>query len=182
MAQERRDRGEKRAHERRRRMIDSRGEQRVGRTRMLETESDARNDRDKKIRPRGKNNRAGIWVSRAVQSQCANVRRVDRKASKIVSSEKSADRASILLLLDRKAFDAPREMGARKEKCSSRNLARGEYRSDLARFSDRAGISGSRIFSHRSSRNTDERAKSAPRVHVAAASGRRHRHRHPMRG
>lgn len=40
------------------------------------------------MRPRGKNNRAGIWVSGAVQSQCANVSRIDRKASKIASSEK----------------------------------------------------------------------------------------------
>lgn len=49
----------------------------------------------KKIRPRGKNNRAGIWVSGAVQSECANVSRIDRKASKIVSSEKVCARSCI---------------------------------------------------------------------------------------
>lgn len=52
----------------------------------LTTEIYEKEERD--IPPRGKNNRAGIWVSGAVQSRCANVSRVDRKVSKIVSREK----------------------------------------------------------------------------------------------
>lgn len=47
-----------------------------------------RKEEKKMFWARGKNNRVGIWVRGAVQSQRANVSRIDRKASEMVSSER----------------------------------------------------------------------------------------------
>ena len=53
---------------------------------MSETKAEIKRGKEEKkiFWARGKNNRVGIWVRGAVQSQRANVSRIDRKASEMV--------------------------------------------------------------------------------------------------